>query len=431
MTETITGLGLPYMGSKRKLAKKIVDKILADNPTCHYVFDLFGGGGAISFELIQREQIKKVVYNDINTGVVELLKDIRDNGVTDKYYQWVSRETFHKHKNDKDWFGGLCQVVWSFGNGQKTYLFGRDIEEYKKMYFEVVVNNIDHTEKMANFIENYVLKRYGIAKKCKLEMPQWIDINKRRLEIRRQIFSYEKACKLKQQQEQKKLEQLGKLEQLKKQQAINKTHPLQDIKQIGLLERLQQLEQLRQLERLEQIKTLKYLEQTKVLEGLEQVKQVSNSQVINKLELLNQSFDEVKINTPINETIIYLDPPYLDVGAEYAEMVDQKKINDYLNKTPYVVYVSSYNCGLRCIAEYEHRTTLAVGRNDKVIERLYIKQPNDGYNYYLPNVSKKDDNKVNKKANIRQKQRCACGGVIVKTSSGSKICDNCFRTFDD
>ena len=35
MTETITGLGLPYMGSKRKLAKKIVDKILADNPTCH------------------------------------------------------------------------------------------------------------------------------------------------------------------------------------------------------------------------------------------------------------------------------------------------------------------------------------------------------------------------------------------------------------
>ena len=47
----------------------------------------------------------------------------------------------------------------------------------------------------------------------------------------------------------------------------------------------------------------------------------------------------------------------------------------------------------------------------------------------LSNVSLKDDNKVNKKANVRQKQRCACGGVIVKTSSGSKICDNCFRTF--
>lgn len=410
MTETITGLGLPYMGSKRKLAKKIVDKILADNPTCHYVFDLFGGGGAISFEFIQREQIKKVVYNDINTGVVELLKDIRDNGVTDKYYQWVSRETFHKHKNDKDWFGGLCQVVWSFGSGQKAYLFGKDIEEYKKMYFEVVVNNIDHTEKMANFIENYVLKRYGVSEKCKLKMPQTTNINERRLEIRRQIANYKKACKLK---------QLTQLEQLESLQSLQR------------LEQLEQLECLERLQRLEQIKTLKYLEQTKVLEGLEQVKQVSNSQVINKLELLNQSFDEVKINTPINETIIYLDPPYLDVGAEYAEMVDQKKINDYINKSPYVIYVSSYNCGLRCIAEYEHRTKLAAGRNDKVIERLYIKQPNDGYNYYLPNVSLKDDNNIDKKTNIKQKQRCACGGVIVKTSSGTKMCDQCFNIFDN
>jgi len=77
-------LGIPYMGSKRKLAKKIVDSILEDNPKCKYFFDLFGGGGAISFEVIQRPQIKQVVYNELNTGVVELLKHIRDNGITSK-----------------------------------------------------------------------------------------------------------------------------------------------------------------------------------------------------------------------------------------------------------------------------------------------------------------------------------------------------------
>ena len=49
----------------------------------------------------------------------------------------------------------------------------------------------------------------------------------------------------------------------------------------------------------------------------------------------------------------------------------------------------------------------------------------------LSNVSLKDDNNIDKKTNIRQKKRCQCGGIIVKTSSGSKICDNCFRTFDD
>ena len=84
-------VGLPYQGSKRKNSKKIVDFILSDFPECEYVYDLFGGGGAISFEFLQRPQIKKVYYNEINTGIVELLKDIKDNGVSEKYYKWIDR----------------------------------------------------------------------------------------------------------------------------------------------------------------------------------------------------------------------------------------------------------------------------------------------------------------------------------------------------
>ena len=49
-------LGIPYMGSKRKLASKIVDYMLDNNPDCKYVYDLFGGGGAISFEAIDQCQ---------------------------------------------------------------------------------------------------------------------------------------------------------------------------------------------------------------------------------------------------------------------------------------------------------------------------------------------------------------------------------------
>ena len=37
------------MGSKRKLAKDIVDFIMERNPNVKYFYDLFGGGGAISF----------------------------------------------------------------------------------------------------------------------------------------------------------------------------------------------------------------------------------------------------------------------------------------------------------------------------------------------------------------------------------------------
>ena len=102
----IERLGIPYMGGKRDISKEIVDYILSRNPGVKYIYDLFGGGGAISFEFLQRKKIKQVIYNELNTGICELLKDIQKNGITEKYYQWVSRDVFNKHKNDNDWFGG-------------------------------------------------------------------------------------------------------------------------------------------------------------------------------------------------------------------------------------------------------------------------------------------------------------------------------------
>ena len=45
-------IGIPYMGSKRKLASEIVSFILERHPKTKYVWDLFGGGGAISFEFL-------------------------------------------------------------------------------------------------------------------------------------------------------------------------------------------------------------------------------------------------------------------------------------------------------------------------------------------------------------------------------------------
>ena len=91
------GLGVPYMGSKRKLSKPIIDYILANNPRTNYFYDLFGGGGAISFEALKRKKIKKVHYNELNNGVVELIKKIRDDGVTDEFYKWIGKDIFNKH----------------------------------------------------------------------------------------------------------------------------------------------------------------------------------------------------------------------------------------------------------------------------------------------------------------------------------------------
>ena len=128
------------MGSKRKIAKPILDYICANNPNAKYFFDLFGGGGAISFEALKRKQFKEVHYNELNTGIVELLKKIRKDGVTNEFYRWVTREDFKKRYKEPTWFGGFLATCWSFGNNQKDYLYGKEIENDKKFYHDVCVN---------------------------------------------------------------------------------------------------------------------------------------------------------------------------------------------------------------------------------------------------------------------------------------------------
>ena len=226
-------LGIPYMGGKRVLSKQWVEYMLQQNPKAKYVYDLFGGGGAISFEFLQRKQIKEVYYNELNTGVVELLKKIQTDGVTDEFYNWISREEFNDLKTLDTWKAGLAKTCWSFGSSQKTYLYNQNIEENKRLLHEIIVNKCVKSR-------NEFYNTSGV-----LVDDTYLQINalhERRLKITR----------------------------LTKNRVEN-------------LERIQHLENMKQLENLK-----------------------NNI----KFNITNLSYDEVNITTPIDETIIYLDPPY-------------------------------------------------------------------------------------------------------------------------
>ena len=125
------------MGSKRRLAPWIVDYIKEQHPEAKHFYDLFGGGGAISFYAMNH--FKKVHYNELNTGVCELLKRLQTKGVTKKMYKWVSREQFHKHKDDPTWYGGYVALCWSFGNNGNGYLYSKANEELKKPLHKKIV----------------------------------------------------------------------------------------------------------------------------------------------------------------------------------------------------------------------------------------------------------------------------------------------------
>ncbi|MCD6432418.1 MAG: DNA adenine methylase [Sulfurimonas sp.] len=289
-------LGMPYMGSKRKLAKPLIDFMLKENPNAKYFYDVFGGGGAMSFEAMQRPQIKQTFYNEFNTGVVELLRDIKENGITEKYFKWIDRETFNENKTKDTWLGGFCKVVYSFGNNQKDYLFGKEIEENKRLLHEVVVNKCEES-----------LRVFNDKMKTNIEMQDQLSLfdDENTIARRLRIVGY-----------------------------IKKNKDRFDLQQLERLERLERLDRLQQL------------------------------------EISNKSYELVEVKTPIDETIIYLDPPYENT-ATYEKSICHKELYEFIENSEYKIYMSSYDSHLPCVLELKHSSSLSATANVEVVEKLF------------------------------------------------------------
>lgn len=124
-------VGLPYVGSKKKISKKIVEIIKQNFGTDKTVYDVFGGGGAITAELIINDI--DVVYNDLDKTITDMF-----NRVLNKDREWiktliVSRDEFiairdkeHKTVDDE-----LKLLVNSFGNNRKGYLYSKQTSDIK------------------------------------------------------------------------------------------------------------------------------------------------------------------------------------------------------------------------------------------------------------------------------------------------------------
>lgn len=115
--------GLPYMGSKNKIARDIVDKL----PAAEYFVDLFCGGCAVTHAAMLSGKYQKFIINDINGQVVQFFVDAINGKYRDEK-RWISREDFKRLK-DTDAYVRTC---WSFGTGGYSYIYGRKIESWKK-----------------------------------------------------------------------------------------------------------------------------------------------------------------------------------------------------------------------------------------------------------------------------------------------------------
>lgn len=115
--------GLPYKGSKNKIAAKILQVL----PKRKRLYDLFCGGCAITHAAMLSDMYEEYHINDINWMCPQLFSDAISGKFANED-RWISREDFHNLK-DKDPY---VAFVWSFGNNLRDYLYGKHIEPLKK-----------------------------------------------------------------------------------------------------------------------------------------------------------------------------------------------------------------------------------------------------------------------------------------------------------
>ena len=134
-------IGLPYQGSKKKISKKIVEIIKQNFGTDKPIYDIFGGGGAITAECVLNGL--EVHYNDLDKDITNAFER-----VISQDREWIktliiSRTEFTeiKDKENKTTDDFLKLLVNSFGNDKRSYLYSKEISDLKYNLAKEIIEN--------------------------------------------------------------------------------------------------------------------------------------------------------------------------------------------------------------------------------------------------------------------------------------------------
>ncbi|NRG68234.1 hypothetical protein HPB00_01830 [Streptococcus suis] len=203
-------LELPYQGSKKKISKKIIEIIKQNFGTDKVVYDVFGGGGAITAECLLSGL--NVHYNDLDKDATDMFVKVISEDRNYIKSLLVSREEFLtiRDKDDKTVDDNLKLLVNSFGNKSNNYLYGKEHADIK---YRLALEIIERHDTFSGYKQT----------------DTWLH----------------------QYRELEQLQRLQQLQQLQRLQRLQQLQQLQRLQQLQQLQRLQQLQQLEQLERLE------------------------------------------------------------------------------------------------------------------------------------------------------------------------------------
>ena len=156
--------GMPYMGSKNQIAKWVIENL----PKKENLYDLFGGGGAITHCACESGKFKHVIYNELDPLTFKAF-DMAIHGLFENENRWISREDFNKLKN-KDPYVAIC---FSFGNNLRYYCYSEKTEKLKKaLHYAICFDDFSLLENLGVNIDHNLTDRIKIINAIKVKIKE-------------------------------------------------------------------------------------------------------------------------------------------------------------------------------------------------------------------------------------------------------------------
>ena len=309
--------GLPYQGSKNRIAKRLVEAL----PAAPVLYDVFCGGCAVTHAAMLSGKYQRFVVNDLRGWLPAAFQKAIHGGYAHED-RWISREDFERLKST-DAYAALC---FSFGNDAQSYMYARGLEPYKcALHYAIFWR--DFSPWAALCPETADALAAGLAP---------IEDRKQR-RIRAGHFIVES---LKQQLSAGTLTPDILDKPIYRQIRRRKDTQHQSLQSLGCLERLERLERL------------------------------PDTLTVYSIDYREMRFDE--------PGIIYCDPPYKDTAdksKDYADTsFDAEAFYSWCEAQKLPVYISEYQMPedrFVCIAEWDKVTTMAAKTTSHVTERLW------------------------------------------------------------
>ena len=359
-----TNIGISYLGSKRKISYDILSVIANKAPHARHFFDLFGGGGAMSFNA--KANGYEVYYNELDTNIYMLVDFLanqkRELGkygyLPDSFYKFVSRKDFKQLKQaEPSVYRTFALINYSFGCSCREYFCSKDKEIFKKAGHYFVLDNdkgyVDFYESLfkdsgsCSGVYRHLNKEVFPSMKWQDRRLLFVDLT-----LKMEAIGVGKVAKL-----------------FQKGSDRDTFNAIKNISQRDLFDVImKQGAEVRLRSSIDNRAEIKRLDRIRFfykLSSLENLTRIENIPMGYNFNTSNADYQDVKIHTPPNDTIIYADPPYngtngYNINKESAFNYDM--FYDYmiwLHKQGYSVFISEYNMPQDRFKEVWSKETLA------------------------------------------------------------------------